>query len=153
MTASDGLSIEMTEIGKDEYDDLLVLWEASVRATHDFLAEADIRFLRPVVKHQALPHLTLRGARDGHGNILGFIGIAGDSVEALFVSPEAFGKGIGKTLMACAENEFGTTRVDVNEQNPRAVGFYRHLGYQESGRSPLDGQGRPFPILHLEKRQ
>jgi putative acetyltransferase len=41
-------------------------------------------------------------------------------------------------------------KVDVNEQNPDAVGFYQHLGFNVIGRSPLDGQGNPFPLLHLE---
>jgi len=53
--------------------------------------------------------------------------------------------------MAYAESEFGTDRVDVNEQNQEALGFYNHLGYEVTGRSPIDGQGRPFPILHLKK--
>lgn len=39
--------------------------------------------------------------------------------------------------------------VDVNEQNPQAVGFYLHYGFVQTGRSPLDGEGRPFPLLHM----
>ena len=53
--------------------------------------------------------------------------------------------------MTCAEMEFDTDKVDVNEQNQEALGFYKHLGYDIIGRSPLDGQGRPFPVLHLKK--
>jgi putative acetyltransferase len=37
----------------------------------------------------------------------------------------------------------------VNEQNPEAVGFYLHYGFAQTGRSPLDGEGRPFPLLHM----
>ena len=79
------------------------------------------------------------------------MGIDGDAVDALFVTPEYCGKGIGRALMEHAETEFGTCRVDVNEQNPQALGFYLHLGYIVEARSPLDGQGLPFPILHLRK--
>ena len=43
----------------------------------------------------------------------------------------------------------GATRVDVNEQNEPALGFYRHLGFAVVGRSALDGQGRPYPLLHM----
>jgi putative acetyltransferase len=39
--------------------------------------------------------------------------------------------------------------VDVNEQNPQGVGFYRHMGFEQVGRSELDGQGNPFPLLHM----
>ena len=141
----------ITDIKPEEFADLLSLWEASVRATHDFLSEEDIGFLRPLVRDQAFPNLTLKGVRDENGKILGFLGVAGNSVEALFVSPLAFGKGIGSKLMRYAETELGTTKVDVNEQNPKALGFYQRIGYEIVGRSPLDGQGKPFPILHLEK--
>jgi putative acetyltransferase len=44
---------------------------------------------------------------------------------------------------------FGASTVDVNEQNPQAVGFYLHEGFQQVGRSPLDGLGKPYPLLHL----
>lgn len=43
----------------------------------------------------------------------------------------------------------GAGLVDVNEQNPDAVGFYRRMGFEIVGRLPLDGQGRPFPVLHM----
>ena len=39
--------------------------------------------------------------------------------------------------------------VDVNEQNDDAVGFYASLGFSVVGRSPTDGGGRPFPLLHM----
>lgn len=38
----------------------------------------------------------------------------------------------------------------MNEQNPQASGFYRHYGFVITGRSPLDGQGNPFPLLHMK---
>jgi putative acetyltransferase len=37
----------------------------------------------------------------------------------------------------------------VNEQNPQGVAFYRHMGFGQVGRSELDGQGNPFPLLHM----
>jgi putative acetyltransferase len=44
----------------------------------------------------------------------------------------------------------GALTVDVNEQNTQGVGFYRHLGFVETGRSETDDQGRPYPLLHLK---
>jgi putative acetyltransferase len=41
--------------------------------------------------------------------------------------------------------------VDVNEQNPAAVGFYEALGFVVVSRSPVDGDGRPFPLLHMRR--
>ena len=40
--------------------------------------------------------------------------------------------------------------VDVNEQNPQAVGFYNHMGFKVFKKSELDEQGNPFPILHMK---
>jgi hypothetical protein len=39
--------------------------------------------------------------------------------------------------------------VEVNEQNSLAIGFYRRMGFEVAGRSPVDAQGLAFPILHM----
>ena len=39
------------------------------------------------------------------------------------------------------------------EQNEQGVGFYQHLGFEVVGRSALDEQGNPFPILHLKHKE
>ena len=132
--------------GEADFAALLAVWESSVRATHDFLAEADIVALRPQVL-EGLEAVSLWIVREG-GKIAGFAGIHGDMLEMLFVSAEARGQGIGRALMRRALDQ-GVTRVDVNEQNPLAVGFYRRMGFAVTGRSVLDGQGRPFPLLHM----
>jgi putative acetyltransferase len=67
----------------------------------------------------------------------------------LFISPDARGSGIGKLLLNNAITNQGAFKVDVNEQNPQAIGFYEHMGFNVVGRSPLDGQGKPYPLLHL----
>lgn len=35
-----------------DYDELLTVWEASVRSTHHFLAEKDIQFYKPLIREQ-----------------------------------------------------------------------------------------------------
>ena len=47
--------------------------------------------------------------------------------------------------------EFVPAAVDVNGQNPQTRGFCEHLGFRVTGRSELDGQGAPYPILHMQK--
>ena len=32
-----------------------------------------------------------------------------------------------------------------------SLGFYYHLGFKEVGRDEYDGEGKGYPILHLEK--
>jgi putative acetyltransferase len=125
------------------------VWEASVRATHHFLAEADIQFFKPLVREE-LPHVAqLACMRDGEGQVAGFIGVEHNKVEMLFVHPSWRGQGIGRQLMTYAITALGASRVDVNEQNTQAVGFYMRMGFEAIGRSEEDGLGKPFPLLHL----
>jgi putative acetyltransferase len=67
----------------------------------------------------------------------------------LFVLNEVRGQGIGTVLLQHAIEQLAATKVDVNEQNPQAVGFYQHMGFNIESRSPLDDMGKPFPILHM----
>ena len=137
-------------VGPDEDESLLNVWEASVRVTHHFLTEADIQFFKPLVVGglRELPHLLC--ARAAAGDLVGFVGVAGPKMEALFVHPSWHRAGIGRRLARHAVVELGATQVDVNEQNEAAVGFYRHIGFEVTGRSPLDGMRKPFPLLHME---
>ncbi|WP_440053626.1 GNAT family N-acetyltransferase [Pseudoalteromonas sp. T1lg65] len=129
--------------------ELLDVWENSVRATHDFITEEDIAFFKPIIMEQAFPAVTLKCIKDRHGAIQGFLGAHEEKIEMLFVLNEARGKGIGKALIMFAIEQLGATKVDVNEQNPLAVGFYQHMGFNITSRSPLDDMGKPFPILHM----
>ncbi|OLF54618.1 acetyltransferase [Pseudomonas chlororaphis] len=128
---------------------LAALWERSVRATHDFLAEDDIQLLLPLVRDAYLPALETWLLELADGTPAGFIGTAGDKVEMLFIEPAHRGQGVGRQLLDHVRALRPHLSVDVNEQNPQAHGFYRHYGFAEIGRSETDGQGRPFPIIHM----
>ena len=132
---------------------MLALWERSVRATHEFLTDDDIVGLRPHVA-QALGHdaLELWVHADPRDTPIGFMGLAGNDVAALFLEPAARGRGGGRRLVKRAQAlRGGELTVDVNEQNPAARGFYEALGFVVVGRSPLDGDGRPCPLLHMRR--
>ncbi|MBY5992220.1 GNAT family N-acetyltransferase [Ferrimonas balearica] len=133
----------------EHYAEMLAVWEDSVRATHDFISEADIAFFKPVILEHGFPNVTLKIALSDQGRILGFIGTAEQRIEMLFVLNAARGQGIGKRLLQLAMKQLGATQVDVNEQNPQAVGFYQRMGFKVVSRSPTDSMGKPFPILHL----
>jgi putative acetyltransferase len=141
----------ITAATPEEYPALAELWEASVRATHHFVTEADIRFFKPLVRDNYLAAVTLRCARDVSGAVLGFVGVAAGKIEMLFVAPACFGRGIGSALLACAVETLGATCVDVNEQNADALAFYKRRGFTVVGRSPRDGQGKPYPLLHMTR--
>lgn len=131
---------------------LAEVWEASVRATHDFITEADLDVFRPLVR-AALPELTIFCVRAEDGEAVGFMSVSGENVDMLFVHPAYFGIGVGRRLMAYAVRALGITTVDVNEQNEQALGFYLRLGFEVERRSERDGTGKPYPLLHLRLRE
>ena len=122
-----------------------------MRATHGFLTEADIDELLPLVRDVALAQLELWVACDENDRAVGFMGLDGASLEALFIAPACMRCGIGRLLLERARELKGSLLVDVNEQNPDALAFYLANGFEIVGRSPLDGGGRPFPLLHLRE--
>ena len=137
--------------GKDEYDILLKIWEASVESTHHFLSETDIEDLKKIIREKEIFSLVnLTCVRDVNNTIIGFIGVAGDTIEMLFIDPRYMQQGVGKKLLLHAINHLQARKVDVNEQNEQAVQFYKHFGFERVSRSEVDGRGKPFPILHMQ---
>lgn len=135
-------------IEKSSYPEVVDVWEASVRATHHFLKEEDILYFKPLILNTYLDAVKLRCIKES-GKIIGFLGVSEDQVEMLFIHPNYRGKKIGKTLLDYAVDIMNITKVDVNEQNEQAVGFYNHYGFKVVGRSALDPTGKPYPILHM----
>jgi putative acetyltransferase len=128
---------------------LFAVWEASVRATHDFLTEEAIAMLVPLVRDLLGTFSPLYCLRDGTGAPYAFIGVADGNIEMLFVHPDRRGGGAGRALTRFAIDTLGATKVDVNEQNGQAAGFYARMGFRQVGRSERDPFGHPYPILHL----
>ena len=148
---SDTSDIRLARAG--DLQELVALWERSVRATHRFLTEDDIVKLRPQVR-DALRHgeLDLWVLADADDTPMGFLGLVGNDISALFLDPAARNRGAGRRLIAHAQSlRAGELTVDVNEQNPAAIGFYEALGFVVVGRSRLDDEGRPFPLLHMRR--
>ncbi|MFD2758348.1 acetyltransferase [Gulosibacter faecalis] len=137
--------------GPAEYPRLVEIWRSAVDATHDFLAKADRDDIESHLASGYLPQVDLHVAESG-GAVVGFAGVSGANLEMLFVESRERGKGIGTALLARVGAECGARTVDVNEQNPHAVAFYRRRGFSVIGRSELDDQGRPYPILHMTLR-
>ncbi|AIY40460.1 Acetyltransferase [Collimonas arenae] len=77
------------------------------------------------------------------------MGITEKNIDTLFVHAEGRGAGFGKALIQHAISLQPELTVDVNEQNSAARGFYLHMGFVQMGRSDLDSEGRPYPLLHL----
>lgn len=133
---------------QQDHSTLLEIWEKSVRATHDFLPEAMIHQLKPLIMNEYFHHVQLNKYMIDQ-QIVGFLGTSDDNIEMLFILPEYRRSGIGQALVNFAIQQLHIYKVDVNEQNIQAVNFYKKIGFQTIGRSELDGQGNPYPLLHL----
>ncbi|ACU60449.1 GNAT family N-acetyltransferase [Chitinophaga pinensis] len=143
------MEFTIAPVSKADYMEIITVWEKSVRATHHFLQEEDIQYYKPLILNTYLDAVELRCARNAAG-IAGFVGVAEHNIEMLFIDPEYRGKGVGKQLLDYSIKMLHADKVDVNEQNEQAVGFYLHCGFEIIGRSALDSSGKPFPILHMQ---
>ena len=128
---------------------LLTVWESSVRATHLFLSDSEIKKIKEYVPQALIGIAHLMIAEDDRGCPVAFMGIEDGTLEMLFISPEERGKGLGKRLLQYGIKTYAVERVAVNEQNPQAKGFYEHLGFQVYKRTDLDEQGNPYPLLYM----
>ena len=114
---------------------LCQVWESSVRATHHFLSEENIRSLAVYVPQALAQVPVLVVAFSDQGIPVGFMGI------------DVRGTGLGRQLLQRGIRRYGVTSLCVNEQNPQALDFYLHMGFQVRSRTETDEQGNPFPLL------
>ena len=137
------------EVKKTDYPILVDIWESAVLSTHDFLKKEDFLYYR-----EHLPtyfqYVTLYGYEQD-GRLVGFIGVAENNIEMLFVHNDYRYKGVGKRLVMYVIEKLQVCKVDVNEQNIQAIGFYRHMGFSVITRSDLDAEGKAYPILHMRR--
>tara|TARA_R110000850_G_scaffold8990_1_gene33090 strand:- start:211 stop:558 length:348 start_codon:yes stop_codon:yes gene_type:complete len=113
------------------------------------LAEEDLQALKSLILEQYFDAVDLRCAKDRGGEIQGVCGVHDSNIEMLFVALGERRQGVGALLALRAINRQGGTRVDGNEQNEQAIGFYQRIGFTVTGRSPIDGPGKPYPLLHM----
>ncbi|MBC5689629.1 GNAT family N-acetyltransferase [Mediterraneibacter sp. NSJ-55] len=132
-------------------EQLLKVWESSVRATHLFLSENEIQNIKKYVP-QALKEIPYLIIVENEKQLpIGFMGIAEQHLEMLFISNAERGKGVGKELFQYGIEQYSVNDLAVNEQNPLAKGFYEHMGFTVYKRTELDEQGNPYPLLYMKR--
>ena len=124
------------------------LWERSVLATHDFLSPEDFREIKELVSNIPFEDLDLYCLLQAN-TVLGFVGVADRKIEMLFLDPDYFGRGLGRTLLDYAIQELQANRLDVNAQNEKALRFYLKYGFVEYERTEKDDQGRNYPLIRM----
>lgn len=139
--------MDIEKCNEKDYETLAGIWERSVMATHDFLKEEDFNEIRAALIPDYFPNVDLYAIAD-NCVYAGFIGLSPDSIEMLFIDSGRRGQGYGSALIEFAKQR-GATKVDVNEQNPSALNFYKAKGFRIISRDETGDAGRPYPILHL----
>ncbi|MCB0277994.1 MAG: GNAT family N-acetyltransferase [Calditrichaeota bacterium] len=132
-----------------DYIEIVDVWETSVRATHHFLRETDIQYFKPLILTDYLKAVNLFCVRNTDTEIIAFLGLSDEAIEMLFLRPDVFRQGLGSHLVRFAIDQHQINKVDVNEDNPQAVDFYKQMGFNVISRSELDPLGKPYPILHM----
>ena len=92
--------IEVQERTKELIRQLLMVWEKSVRATHLFLSDAGIEYIKQYVPEALSGVACLIIANDEDEHPVAFMGIEDGVLEMLFIAPEQRGKGLGKAPLA-----------------------------------------------------
>ena len=61
----------VSSVSPEDFPRIVDVWEASVRATHHFVSEADIQFFKPLVR-DGLPllHMQIHGSADAHSAMM-----------------------------------------------------------------------------------
>jgi GNAT superfamily N-acetyltransferase len=135
----------MIEVREARPEDVAGIFDVrvSVRENHLDLEQLRQRGITPdsVARDFEAQHRKGFVAED-HGRVVGFcIGDAdSECVWALFVLPAYEGRGLGRRLLGAVVDwlwECGAQRVWLTTgPATRAARFYRHLGWQEAGRTP-----------------
>ncbi len=141
--------IEVKELNTVLIKQLFEVWDKSVRETHLFLSDSEIKNISRYIPQalSSIAHLIV--AFNDENNPVAFMGIEDRKLEMLFVSPGYRGKGLGKQLIHYGIENYSIDELGVNEQNPQAKAFYEHMGFQVYNRSDTDEQGNPYPILYM----
>ena len=142
--------IEVKDRTTSLLEQLLGVWENSVKATHLFLSEREIENIKKYVPQalKEIPYLII--VENGNQIPVGFMGIVEQHLEMLFISHEERGKGLGKELLKYGIEKYSVNDLAVNEQNPLAKGFYEHMGFEIYKRTECDEQGNPYPLLYMK---
>ena len=118
-----------------DYDELIQLWEASVRSTHHFLTEDDIQYYKPLIRNEYFRAVELYIIRDRKTEqITAFMGLSDELIEMLFVHPAQQGKGLGKTLLeyAIREKKMQKAMLDIKKKYGKNA-ILKGMNLQEDG--------------------
>lgn len=109
--------------------DVLNIWlTASIKA-HGFVARDFWESKMDAMRNIYIPASETYVFSD-NGTIKGFFSLSGDTLAAIFVSPDFQGKGIGRQLMDKSKSLRSELNLSVYQENPKSILFYTKCGFK-----------------------
>lgn len=141
---------ELIDRSSNLINNLIEIWEDSVKATHLFLSSSEIKSIKKYVSQALLEVDHLLIIKDKKQKIIAFAGVENQRLEMLFIKNSERGKCYGKQLLNHVIKKYQINELTVNEQNPQAVAFYKHMGFNTYRKTEIDEQGNPYPLLYMK---
>lgn len=122
---------------EDDIEDVLQIWLLASEAAHSFVGCSFWAEKLGEMRDVYLPQ-TENWVCEEENEVVGFLSLNGNRVEAIFVHPEKQGKGVGTALMRHAKSLKGDLELNVYAENESSVAFYQKEGFQiaEEGVEP-----------------
>lgn len=121
-------------------EQMILVWEKSVRATHHFVTSSEVERLKEAVKEIDFKSFSVY-CLISEDKVLGFLGVEDNVIVSLFLDPDYIGQKLGTKLMYYALNTLKANKVNVNEENSNAIEFYTKFGFKIYERIKKDSQG------------
>lgn len=131
-------------------DAVLDLWLRASILAHDFVPESFWREQLPAMRELYLPQAETLVLEE-KGQVLGFASLHEQRLAALFVSPDAQGRGLGRRLLDDAKSRRDSLELGVYRANARAVAFYRAGGFVTLNETRDPHTGQPELTMHWSR--
>ncbi|WP_419662328.1 GCN5-related N-acetyltransferase [Desulfosarcina variabilis str. Montpellier] len=117
------------KIEKEEINDVLNIWiNASIQA-HNFIDEEFWKSKTVDMRETYIPNSDTYIFKENE-IIKGFFSLHGNTLAAMFVSPEFHSNGIGREMMEKAKSLRNKLELTVYKENPKSIEFYKKCGFQ-----------------------
>ena len=128
---------------------LTEVWESSVRSTHLFLSEEEIRRISGFVPRalREIPHLI--ALRDEQKELAGFMGIGQGKLEMLFLAPEQMGKAREAAWCNTVSTASAFAKYASTNKIPPRKSSMNSWDLPSIKRTERDEQGGPYPLLYM----
>lgn len=132
----------------DDLEAVLTVWYEASKIAHSFLPAEFFDLEREEIAARWLP-IAETIVFEVDQSVEGFLALIGNEVGAIFVHPEAQGRGIGRALMDAACSRRALLELSVFEANALGRRFYDRYGFEQVGRETDDRTGQAELRLRL----